>query len=65
MSLPLDERQAMAMSKSMGLSKRGYEAVGGQKLDIHPDTKAFMFGWRFRPRTQGLECSCAVGLWIL
>lgn len=29
----------MAMSKSMGFSKRGYEAVGGQMLDLKPDTK--------------------------
>ncbi len=37
--LPLEQKEAMAMSKSMGLSKRGYEAVGGQKLDDKPDTK--------------------------
>jgi isopenicillin N synthase-like dioxygenase len=29
----------MAMSKSMGLSKRGYKVVGGKKLDDKPDTK--------------------------
>jgi isopenicillin N synthase-like dioxygenase len=38
-ALPLAEKQAMAMSKSMGMSKRGYEAVGGQTLDVKPDTK--------------------------
>lgn len=37
--LPLEEKKAMSMSKSMGMSKRGYEAVGGQKLDTQPDTK--------------------------
>jgi isopenicillin N synthase-like dioxygenase len=35
--LPLDQKQAIAMSKSMGISKRGYEV--GQKLDVKPDTK--------------------------
>jgi isopenicillin N synthase-like dioxygenase len=38
-ALPLQQKQEMAMSKSMGLSKRGYESVGGQKLDHKPDTK--------------------------
>jgi isopenicillin N synthase-like dioxygenase len=38
-ALPLEQKQAMAMSRSMGLSKRGYEAIGGQKLDHKPDTK--------------------------
>jgi isopenicillin N synthase-like dioxygenase len=38
-ALPLAEKQAMAMSQSMGMSKRGYEAVGGQTLDVKPDTK--------------------------
>jgi len=37
--LPLKQKQAMAMSKSMGMSQRGYEAVGVQKLDTKPDTK--------------------------
>jgi isopenicillin N synthase-like dioxygenase len=38
-NLPLDQKEAMAMGKSMGLSKRGYEAVGRQKLGDKPDTK--------------------------
>ncbi len=38
-NLPLRQKQAMAMSKSPGLSKRGYEAIGGQLLDKIPDTK--------------------------
>ncbi|KAG4427863.1 hypothetical protein IFR05_016651 [Cadophora sp. M221] len=37
--LPLEQKQAMAMSKSPGLSKRGYEAMGGQVLDKKPDNK--------------------------
>lgn len=37
--LPLNDKQNMAMNKSMGLSKRGYEGVGDQKLDLKPDTK--------------------------
>ena len=41
--LPLQEKLDMAMSKSYGLSKRGYEAVGGQKLDKKPDTKEVSF----------------------
>lgn len=38
-NLPLEQKQAMSMSKSPGLSKRGYEAMGGQVLDKTPDTK--------------------------
>jgi isopenicillin N synthase-like dioxygenase len=38
-SLSLEQKQSMAMTKSMGQSKRGYEAIGGQKLDDKPDTK--------------------------
>lgn len=37
--LPLEQKKAMAMSKSPGLSKRGYEAMGGQVLDKKPDNK--------------------------
>ena len=37
--LPLGQKQATAMIKSMGVSKRGYEAVGAQKLVVVPDTK--------------------------
>jgi hypothetical protein len=29
----------MAISKSMGMGKRGYEAIGGQKLYVKRDTK--------------------------
>ena len=29
----------MAISKSIGLTKRGFEAGKGQKLDVQPDTK--------------------------
>jgi len=38
-NLPIEEKLAMLMSKSPGLSKRGYEAVGGQVLDKKPDSK--------------------------
>lgn len=38
-SLPLSQKQEKAMSRSPGLSKRGYEAIGGQKLASIPDTK--------------------------
>ncbi|KAK0117793.1 hypothetical protein ONS95_012119 [Cadophora gregata] len=37
--LPLEQKQAMSMSNSPGLSKRGYEAMGGQVLDKKPDSK--------------------------
>jgi len=38
-ALALDQKQELSMSRTLGLSKRGYEAVGGQKLDHKPDTK--------------------------
>lgn len=44
--LPLQEKLDISMSTSYGLSKRGYEAVGGQKLDKKPDTKEVSY---FRP----------------
>jgi isopenicillin N synthase-like dioxygenase len=46
--LPLAEKQAMAMARSMGLSKRGYES--GQILDTKPDTKeGFYIGFEIPP----------------
>ena len=37
--LPLGQKQAMAISKSIDMSKRGYRAIGDQKLDVMLDTK--------------------------
>jgi isopenicillin N synthase-like dioxygenase len=52
--LPLNEKDAMTMSRSIGLSKRGYEAVGGQKLGEKPDTKkGFYVGVEVPPEDPG------------
>ncbi|KAH7371916.1 hypothetical protein BKA64DRAFT_269417 [Cadophora sp. MPI-SDFR-AT-0126] len=49
-NLPLEQKQAMLMSKSPGLSKRGYEALGGQVLDKKPDSKeGFYIGVEISP----------------
>ncbi|PVH83031.1 Clavaminate synthase-like protein [Cadophora sp. DSE1049] len=49
-NLPLEQKQAMSMSKSPGLSKRGYEAIGGQVLDKKPDSKeGFYIGVEIPP----------------
>ena len=50
----------MSMGQSLGLSKRGYEAIGSQKLDLKPGTKEgfYVGGLRWRrliPRRGGGE----------
>lgn len=45
-NLPLEEKNAVHMSRAMGASNRGYEAIGGQQLqqDALPDLKEVRLG---------------------